>query len=171
MKKILIILIILLLLGGLGVLGFRFLSGPINGLCQSNPSLFRFAAFNNLCANLKLSSTQKCNFENHTCENFIPQKDSGNFKITITINGQPGKGMEIDLWFKPSPGGDSFLKNTDSNGIALFEGIPPGTYYPSTNLSNFPKEYGNAYQNWTWTNVEIVKGKTTEMKMDLHSSP
>lgn len=106
----------------------------------------------------------------HTCENFIAQKDSGNFKITLTVDGKPGKRIEVDLWFKPSPGGESFVKNTDEKGVAFFNGIPSGVYYPSTNLTNFPKEYGNAYKTWSWEKVAIVKGETAEMKVDLHTT-
>lgn len=162
-------------MGGLGYLGLKAaLSGPFNRICKTRAPLFlgiRPALLDNVCSAISSKSILKCNFDTHTCENFIPQKDSGNFKIIITVNGKPGKGVEIDLWFKNTPGGESFVKNTNASGVALFEGIPPGIYYPSTNLTNFPKEYGNAYQNWTWQNVEIVKRKTTEVKMDLHSSP
>lgn len=175
MKKIILGLIVLLILGGGVFLGIRVaLEGPYNGLCKTRAPLFlgiRPALLDNICEAISSNTTLKCNFDTHTCENFIAQKDSGNFKITLTVDGKPGKNIEVDLWFKPSPGGESFVKNTDEKGRAFFKGIPSGVYYPSTNLTNFPKEYTNAYKTWSWENIAIVKGKTAEMEIDLHTTP
>ncbi len=175
MKKVFLLVIIILILGGLGYLGLKAaLSGPFNRICKTRAPLFlglRPALLDNLCEAISANTTLKCNFNTHTCENFAPLKDSGDFKIILTVDGRPGKKIEIDLWFKPSPGGESLVKNTDEKGVAFFKGIPPGVYYPSTNLTNFPKQYGNASETWTWESATIVKGKATEMKMDLHSSP
>lgn len=175
MKKVFLAVLVLIFLGGLGYVGVKaVLSGPFNGICKTRAPLFlgiRPTLLDNICEAINSNTTLKCNFDTHTCENFTPQKDSGNLKITITIDGKPGKGIEVDLWAKPSPGGESYVKNTDEKGIALFKGIPSGVYYPSSNLTNFPKEYGNAYKTWSWENVEIAKGKTAEMKIDLHTTP
>lgn len=168
-------LIIILFLGGLVYLGIKTaLSGPFKEICQTRAPLFlgfRPPILDSLCEKLKAEATLKCNFDTHACANYTAQKEAGNFKIILTIDGKPGKGIEVDLWFKPSPGGESFVKNTDGKGTAFFKGIPPGVYYPSTNLTNFPKEYGNAYNTWTWAKVTVIKGETTETKMDLHSTP
>ncbi len=171
MKKFVFALIIILALVGLIVVGGKTIwSGELSKFCKTNPSLLRFTLVNNLCVSANKEFTQKCSYTTHTCENVIPQEGSGSYKITITVNGNPGKGIEVDMGVNQGPTGDSFINTTDGNGIAIFKGIPPGVYYQSINLANFPKEYGDAYKSWTWATVTIVKGKITEMKMDLHSS-
>ncbi len=162
----------LIIFGALIAIGGKAIqSGELGRYCKTNPSFFRLGFLNNLCTSINLNSTLKCSYITHTCENVISQKDSGDYKITITVNGKPGKGIEVDLGVNSGPTGDSYVKTTDYNGIAVFKGIPPGVYYQSANLSNFPKEYGDAYKTWSWENVEIVEGKTTEMKIDLHTTP
>ncbi len=175
MKKIILGLIIILLLSGLTYAGVKMTRSELfKGICKTRAPLFlgiRPSVLDEICVRLNANKTLKCNFDTHTCEDFLAQKDSGNFKITLTVDGKPGKGIEVNLWFKPSPGGESLVKNTDEKGIAIFKGIPPGVYYPSTNLTNFPKEYGNAYKTWTWAVVTVIKGETAEIKIDLHSTP
>lgn len=145
-------------------------SGELGRFCKTNPSLLRFGIINKLCTEANLNVTLKCSYVTHTCENLIPQEDSGNYKITLTVNGKPGKGIEVNLGQNAGPIGDSYVKTTDHNGVAIFKGIPPGVYYQSANLDNFPKEYGDAYKSWTWVTITVIKGKTGEMKMDLHSN-
>lgn len=171
MKRFAFVLVIILILGSLAVIGGGIESGELGRFCKTNPSLFRFAILNNLCTRVNLNTTLKCSYVTHTCENLIPQEDSGNYKITLTVNGKPGKGIEVDLGLNAGPIGDSYIEVTDVNGVAIFKGIPPGAYYQGVNLSNFPKEYGDAYKTWTWSKVTISKGETIEMKMDLHSNP
>ncbi len=170
-KKLVLSLVLVLVIGGLIIVGIVLSdSGPLGDFCKTNPSLLRFAVLNNLCTRLNLNATLKCSYDTHICENVNPRKDSGGYKITITVNGKPGKGVEVDMGVNSGPTGDSYIKTTDKNGVAFFKGIPPGVYYQGVNLENFPKEYGDAYKTWTWARITIVEGKMAEMKMDLHTS-
>lgn len=173
MKKVaLVLLVIILIFASVTMVGGALVqSGELARFCKNNPSLLRFAVLNSLCVRINSEATLKCSYNTHTCENVIPQKNSGDYKITLTVDGKPGKGIEVDLGVNQGPIGDSYIKTTDENGIALFKGIPAGVYFQSVNLSNFPKEYGNAYKTWTWSNVTIIEGKVAEVKMDLHTSP
>lgn len=172
MKRIVFILVIILVFGGATAIVARAIeSGELRKFCEANPSLLRFGIINKLCTEAKRNITLKCSYETHACENVVPQKDSGDYKITITVNGKPGKGIEVDLGQNAGPIGDQYIKVTDMNGVAIFRGVPPGTYYQGMNLDVFPKEYGDAYKTWTWAKVTIIEGKTAEMKMDLHSNP
>lgn len=113
----------------------------------------------------------KCDYKNHSCDYFTPPADGGNLKVTITINAKPGKKIPVLLWktFNPAsdPKDEAYVKYTDENGIAFFEGIPSGAYFPNYNLIGFPKEYGGAYNSWTTSKVEISKGKTAEITLSL----
>ncbi|MCL5073510.1 MAG: hypothetical protein M1308_21845 [Actinobacteria bacterium] len=170
MKRIVLVLIVILI-GGLAVIGRREIQpGELGRFCKANPSLLRFGIINKLCMQANLNATLKCSYATHACENITPQENSGNYKITIMVNGKPGKDIEVDLGLNAGPVGDSYIKVTDINGVAIFKGIPPDTYYQGVNVETFPKEYGDAYKTWTWSKVTIIKGKTTEMKMNLHSN-
>lgn len=172
MKRIVFIVVIILVFGGIAAIAAGAIeSGELRNFCEANPSFLRFGIINTLCTEAKRNRTLTCSYETHACKEVIPREDSGNYKIAIMVNGKPGKGIEVDLGQNAGPIGDQYIKVTDMNGVALFRGIPPGTYYQGMNLDVFPKEYGDAYKSWTWAKVTIAAGKTAEMNMDLHSNP
>lgn len=185
MKKIILGLVFLLILLGLGGFGFKVaLSGPMSGLCQTRAPLFmglRPGFIDALCppvirddADIRNSKTAvKCDFTAHKCDFFTPSTSSGDLKVIITVDGQPGKKIEVDTWPGPHPGSgnESYVKYSDDSGTAFFKGIPSGIYYLSTNSNSFPKEYQNAETTFGIPKVEVVKDQTTEVKIDLHSQP
>lgn len=178
MKKLILIFVSLLVIVGLGYGSYKILSG--SDICKTRRPLFmgfRPVIIDKLCPPVIRSDEDiknarvavLCNWKKHTCEYFKPQKDSGNLKLTITINGMPGKRIEVSLWTtqKPPDSDEAYIKYTDDNGVAFFEGITSGTYYPNYDLSKFPKEYGNAYVTWDAKAVEVVKDTTREVIINL----
>ncbi len=105
-----------------------------------------------------------CNTERNVCEQFVPATDGGSLKITIlTHTVTPAKDLEVDLGTKP---GDLeyYMKYTDKNGVAEFDGVPSGSYVVYFNDTTFIKEYGASSIR---VRVEINKNKATEKVLQL----
>jgi len=178
MKKLILIFVALLVIAGLGYGSYRILSGP--DICKTHQPLFmgfRPAIIDKLCPpairsgedikNAKVAVL--CYLKKNTCDYFKPQKDSGNLKLTITINGMLGKRIEVSLWTtqRPPDSDQVYIKYTDDNGVALFQGMASGIYYPQFDLKESPKEYGNAYLTWDTKAVEVVKDTTRKLIINL----
>ncbi len=103
-----------------------------------------------------------CDNQKHSCASFDKTQDSGSVKVTITAKNNPVKGLEVDVAAQPGAP-QYYVKLTDGSGIALFSGLPRGSYTIYFNGVNFPKEYGNS----PVVPVEIVKNQTTERTIDL----
>ena len=65
----------------------------------------------------------------------------------------PAKDLEVDLGTKPGAT-EFYMKYTDKNGIAEFDGIPSGSYVVYFNGTTFIKDYGSPT---TTERVEINK--------------
>lgn len=177
MRNLLLGIIIVLLLAGVGFVAFKVaLKGPLIGLCSSKTPSF----INSLCPSTSggeditaSKATFKCSWADSSCSPITPSPNSGNLKVLVTVNGQPGKKIEIDTWTSPQPGSDkeSFVKYTDAGGTALFEGIPAGTYYLTSNSNSFPKEYTTALESFSPQSVEVTAGSTTEKSINLNTAP
>jgi len=178
MKKLILIFVSLLVIAGLGYGSYKILSG--SDICKTRRPLFmdfRPVIIDKLCPpairsgedikNAKVAVL--CSLKKHTCDYFKPQKDSGNLKLTITINGMLGKRIEVSLWTtqRPPDSDEVYIKYTDDNGVAFFQGMTSGVYYPRFDLKESPKEYGNADVAWDTKAVEIVKGITREVIINL----
>lgn len=101
----------------------------------------------------------KCNAQKSLCERFTPAADGGALKITIFSHaGAAAKNLEVDLGAKPGAP-EYYMKYTDENGIAEFDGIPPGVYAVYFNGVTFIKEYGSSS---IVERIEINKNQTTE---------
>ena len=110
-------------------------------------------------------TTVLCNTERNVCEQFTPASNSGLLKITIlTRTGMPAKDLEVDLGTKPGAT-EFYMKYTDKNGIAEFDGIPSGSYVVYFNGTTFIKDYGSPT---TTERVEINKNQTTEKTIVLN---
>lgn len=175
MRNLLLGILIVLLLGGVAFFGFRAaLAGPLNGLCKTLPfteSLCPSSSGGEDITNSK--ATFKCSWVDNSCSPITPSANSGNLKVTVTVNGQPGKKIEIDTWTSAQPGGDkeSLVKYTDAEGIALFEGIPSGTYFLTSNSNSFPKEYTTALKSFSIQKIEVIEGSTAEISINLNTGP
>jgi hypothetical protein len=177
MRNLLLGIVIVLLLAGVGFIVFKVaLKGPLSGLCSNAPLPF----ISSLCpsttsgGDITVSkATFKCSWADSSCSPIVPSANSGNLKITVTVNGEPGKKIEIDTWTSPQPGGDkeSFVKYTDQQGIAFFEGIPAGIYYLTSNTNSFPKQYTNAWESFSPERVEVAASSTTERSINLVTTP
>ncbi len=58
--------------------------------------------------------------------NFVPIPVGPNFKVKVTTNDGPVKGLKLN---STGPGGFSRSSITDADGIATFTDVPPGTQY------------------------------------------
>lgn len=174
MKKLALFLLGVLVVGYAGVrLG---LAGPFNEICKSLKPLFwgiRPEFINSTCKQIEDSRRAKttllCNWKSHSCNLVQSGPETGELKVRVTVDGKPGKNIEVDLWTSSQPGGadESYIIYTDGNGLAWFKGIPPGVYYPGNNLSGFPKEYGDAYLTWEMLPAQVVKGQSQEAVIAL----
>ena len=107
----------------------------------------------------------KCSTASNTCEQFTPTKDGGSLKITIlSYTGIAAKDLEVDLGTKPGAA-EYYMKYTDKNGIAEFDGILPGSYIVYFNGTTFIKDYGSPT---TTERVEINKNQTAEKTIILN---
>ncbi|HLD96460.1 MAG TPA: hypothetical protein VI794_01965 [Patescibacteria group bacterium] len=118
---------------------------------------------------------QRCNFRTETCEPITANAETGVLKVTTTVDGQVGKGIEIDLFSRPQPeeavNFDAYVKISNRDGIALFEAVPAGTYYIFFNNTGFPKEFGEPEGlGPVGQKVVVVKGQTKEANLDLSRS-
>jgi len=160
MKKYILGFISALILIGLIYVGYKIFPKPYN---WERPAGKPFI-------DVKNSKTAViCYWKQNYCDYFTPSTDSGSLKVLVTVDGKPGKEIEVNLWTSQKPGGSDefYTKYTDDNGVAFFEGITSGTYYPNYNLNGFPKEYGNAYTAWETQKVEVIKGTTKEVTINL----
>lgn len=103
-----------------------------------------------------------CDSEQHSCSYFDKVQDSGNLNVVVTAAGVPMKGLEVDAAGRPGAP-RYYVKLTDDTGVALFNGLPTGSYVIYFNGVNFPKEYGDA----PTVPAMITKEQTTERRIDL----
>lgn len=106
-----------------------------------------------------------CNTERNVCEQFTQTSDSGSLKIAIlTSTGIPAKDLEVNLGIKPGAT-EYYMKYTDKNGVAEFDGIPSGFYVVYFNDTTFIKDYGSPT---TTERIEINKNQITEKTIKLN---
>ncbi len=106
----------------------------------------------------------KCYAQKNLCEKFTSAADGGSLKITIfSYTGAAAKNLEVDLGTQPGAP-EYYMKYTDKNGVAEFDGIPSGAYVIYFNGVTFIKDYGSS--NIT-EQVEINKNQTTEKTIRL----
>ena len=170
MRNLLLALVVILLLLGVFFGLKAALAGPLNGLCTASSLVGRLCPSSSWPEDITTSkATFKCSWVENSCSPITPYPNSGNLKVTITVNGQPGRKIEVDTWTSAQPGTDkeSFVKYTDKAGVALFEGIPAGVYYLTSNTTSFPKEYGNAADSFGAQRAEVSAGTTAEIEIKL----
>lgn len=119
-------------------------------------------------ANTKLDELDKpegavlCDMEKNSCDPYEKTGDSGNLKVSVTSFGKPVESVEVDVGSEPGAQ-KYYLRETDEQGIAQFDGLPSGSYKIYFNLNDFPKEYDASQL----IDVKIVKGQMTEKTIEL----
>lgn len=119
-------------------------------------------------ANAKLDEPNKpegavlCDMKKNSCDPYERTENSGNLKVSITGFGKPMEGVEVDVGNEPGAQ-KYYLRETDDQGIAQFDGLPPGSYKIYFNLNDFPKGYDASQL----IDVKITKGQTTEKIIEL----
>jgi hypothetical protein len=108
------------------------------------------------------NATQICDTVKSTCSEVAKTSDSGSLKVTILNGSNPVPNLEVDVATKPGAQ-TYYLKLTDETGLALFEGIPEGTYSVYFNQNNFPTSLGNPPTQ----SAQVVKGEVKETIVNL----
>ena len=82
--------------------------------------------------------------------------------MLITALDKPVKDLEVDVGDLP---GSSvyYMKLTDAKGIAIFNGLPAGSYFVYFNSTNFPSKFGTSPTGGT----SVTSGQTTDINIDL----
>jgi hypothetical protein len=146
-KKVLLILVLTLVLGGLGFAGYKYYLSHQATSTQNTP---------------EAGSTQLCDLKKNTCNSFEATSDSGTLRITLVNGSDPAPDLEVDLGSRPGAE-QYYMKMTDAGGVALFEGIPAGSYVIYFNLNAFPSAYGTPQTQ----SVTVVKGQTETLEIQL----
>lgn len=110
----------------------------------------------------KANEAVLCDNEQHSCRAFDKAQNSGNVNVTIVANGKPVSGLEVDV--ANTPGAvQYYMKLTDADGIASFDGLPVGNNFIYFNGVNFPKAYGDS----PTVPVTVAKDQTAERRIEL----
>ncbi len=150
MKKILFPILVVMLLVGLGLVGYNYFQAGSNS--RSNQS------------GGPPNEAQLCKVDSHTCTVIPKSANSGAVKITISASGKSVGDLEVDLGTKPGAP-QYYMKLTDANGTAIFDGIPAGSYVIYFNSNNFPQQFGSPPTE----TVTVGSGQTSVKNIDLLS--
>jgi uncharacterized protein YxeA len=144
MKKILIIVVLIIVLG---IAGFF---------------VYKYFASKNTSSGGTPTGTQLCDIQKQTCVAVNKTSGSGSVSVKVFKGSGPANGLEVDLGAKAGAP-QYYMKTADDSGVALFEGIPAGSYTVYFNLNAFPAALGNPQTQ----NVVIVKGQTNTIEIHL----
>lgn len=154
MRKLVLGFVSILIIAALAYVGYKVFSesvfkgkSPLFGVVKSNEAVL-------------------CDTQQHLCNSFSKTSNSGNLKVIISASGDPVKNLEVDLGVQPGAP-KYYMRPTNNQGIALFEGIPSGNYFIYFNGINFPKLYGNSPTQ----GVEIIPNQVVERFLELTPNP
>jgi hypothetical protein len=148
MKKILIIIIVLIILAGLGYFGYKYFFPSSKSQSVGGPG----------------AAAQLCDINTQNCSAIQKSADSGTLQVTVTGGGKVVTDLEVDVGVKPGAT-KYYMRLTDSNGVAVFDGIPAGSYDVYFNGNNFPAQFGNS----PLVTVEVSAGQIIQKSIDLNS--
>ena len=147
MNKLLIIVMVLILLAGGGFLVYRNYFSSKTAVTSSEPAK---------------NQTQVCDLQKQTCMVNSKTTNSGSLKVSIVSSGAPVKSLEVDIGIKPGAS-QYYLKFTGEDGIALFEGIPAGSYVIYFNQESFPSGLIEPAPQA----INVLAGQTTQTNINL----
>lgn len=145
-RNIFIITFLLVVLGGGGFFLYRNYFGTKTST-TSNPGQ---------------NSTQLCDLQKQTCTSVNPSFGSGAVNVTVKARENPINELEVDLGTKPGAS-EYYLSRTNSKGVALFEGIPAGSYVIYFNQNNFPSGFSAPAPE----QIQVVKGESKEITIKI----